>query len=989
MFPGLPTLLIALSAIDSTPRPIKQLVHTAWTADDGAPTDIRAMAQTGDGYLWLGTLSGLVRFDGVRFVPFEAPSGDTVPTGGIRSMLEAHDGSLWIVWVGGAVSHLSGGRLTSYGERDGLQPTVQLTKSGSGMLVAATLHGLARFTGGRWEEFGREWGFGGTKAAGAWFDRGDTLWVETEDRVIYLPAGAHQFVDPGMRLTAQSAQTVFAQAKDGAIWMAEVYRSAHTIPRFGDRAPITEVKVGAWTLLVDRKGTLWIGSLGDGLRRVLDPTRIRGRRIEQFGPEAEQFTEKDGLLSNVVSGLLEDHEGNIWVSTVTGLERFREGAFTPHATPGGVRQRFVVATRDSSVWAVAYNTFELIRIGLRKLDTVHTPFSLINLAEDSSGTLWSARLDGVLRIQGGRVVAHASGDRDAQHLAEIAVDSQGTIWFFDEELGLLRRAGNRLVRVAPVGPTTQGPVVMFSDREGRIWVGQENRVTLYDHGKLSLFTPAQGMMLGGVRAFFQDRRGQVWISGDRGLSRFENGRFRTLRERRGVPGRSIYGIAEDDGGAWWIVTRDGVLRLPPGAIDSALSDSDYVAPYRLFDRRDGLGGRIPRWTYGRWVTRSMDGRIWVATDGGVASVDPRALRSDLPPRVLIEGVRIDGRESAAAQTITLPPKAKDLEIDYTATTLASPEQVEFRYRLEGRDETWHDAGTRRRAYYTGLAPGRYSFRVIAGHGNGVWSEGQPGAVWSFRVLPAWYQTMAFRIGVILLIGVLGAAAAALIQRRRYRLAQETLKGRYEAALGERARIAQELHDTLLQAFTGITIQLRAIQRVIGARPQEGVAALDGALSTADVALRDARNSIWDMRAVELEGRDLPEALEGAVRSVIGQAPVTLKFTVLGERRPLTAEVATTALRIGREAVLNALKHANAKNIQVRLDYGRLALTLDVQDDGRGMTPGAAEQAASDGHLGLAGMRARVDRVAGTLHITSEPGKGTSVLASLPIDEGRR
>jgi signal transduction histidine kinase/ligand-binding sensor domain-containing protein len=985
MWPCLPILLVALSAIDSTPRPIHELVHTKWTPDDGAPTEIRALAQTGDGYLWLGTLSGLVRFDGVRFVPFSAPSGDTIPTGGVRSLLEAHDGSVWIVWVGGVVSHLSGGRLTSYGERDGLPPTVQLTESSSGLLVAGTAHGLARFIGERWEEFGRESGFPGTKAAGVWFDRGDTLWVETEDRVVYLPTKGRRFIDPGMRLLAQSAQTVFAQAWDGAIWMAEVYRSAHTIPRLGDRALITEVKVGAWTLLIDKKGSLWIASLGDGLRRILDPTRIRGRRIGQFGPEAEQFTEKDGLLSDVVSALLEDDEGNIWVSTVAGLERFGEGAFTPSATPGGVRQRFVFATRDSSVWTSTYNTFELIRIGPRNRDTVHTPYALVNLAEDSSGTLWSVRLDGILQIQGRRVSAVASSDRDAQHLVEVAVDSQGTIWFFDEELGLLRYTRSGLVRVAPLGVPTHGHVVMFSDREGRIWVGEENAVALYDHGQVSLFTQTQGMTLGGVRAFFQDRSGQVWVSGEGGLSKFEGGRFRTLPERQGVPGRSVYGIAEDDGRAWWIVTREGVLLLPPGAIDRALSDSDYVAPYRRFDRRDGLGGIIPRWTYGRWVTRSLDGRIWVATDGGVASVDPRDLPPSVPPRVLIEAVRVDGRETAASEGRSIPHESRDLEIDYTATGVSIPERVHFRYRLEGEDQAWHDAGTRRRAYYTGLAPGRYNFRVIASNGAGDWNEAEIGTAWNFRVLPAWYQTVVFRIGVIVLIGVLGAAAAALVQRRRHLHSQETLKGRYEATLAERARIAQELHDTLLQGFTGITIQLRAIQRIIGVRPQEGVVALDGALSAADTALRDARNSIWDMRAVELEGRDLPAALEGAVRSVTAQASVALEFTVHGDRRPLSPQVATTALRIGREAVLNALKHADAQKIQVQLDYGLRILTLQVRDDGRGMPPGAAEAAAIDGHLGLAGMRARADRVAGSLRITSEPGQGTIVRASLPND----
>jgi signal transduction histidine kinase len=208
--------------------------------------------------------------------------------------------------------------------------------------------------------------------------------------------------------------------------------------------------------------------------------------------------------------------------------------------------------------------------------------------------------------------------------------------------------------------------------------------------------------------------------------------------------------------------------------------------------------------------------------------------------------------------------------------------------------------------------------------------------------------------------------------------------RFESTLAERSRIAQELHDTLLQGFTGITIQLRAIQRVLSRRPNEGAAALETALTSADTALRDARNAIWDMRAVELDGRDLPEALEGAVRSVVAGVSVDLEFTVRGSRRPLQLLVETTVLRIGREAVLNALKHAQARKIEVRLEYAPRLLVLEVADDGRGIPPGAVEAAASDGHLGIAGMRARAGRAAGTIEIASRVGTGTTIRVTLPI-----
>ena len=243
----------------------------------------------------------------------------------------------------------------------------------AGELVAGTESGLARLADGKWKDVGSEWGFTGTEARAVWFDRSDALWVETADRVVYRPSGGPRFLDPGWPLRRLAYQADFAQTADGTIWIAEMARSAHTLRRVGEATPVTEVKVGAYSLLIDRKGSLWVGSRGDGLRRVPDPSRIRGRVVAQFGPEAEQFTEKDGLLSNVIWDLLEDREGNIWVASDRGLERFWEGNLVPFTTRGGLRPRGVFADRDSSVWISAFATKEITRIGPRGRDDVHEP----------------------------------------------------------------------------------------------------------------------------------------------------------------------------------------------------------------------------------------------------------------------------------------------------------------------------------------------------------------------------------------------------------------------------------------------------------------------------------------------------------------------------------------------------------------------------------------------------------------------------------------
>ena len=485
---------VGTSGSDSTPiRPIHQLVHKTWEQQDGAPPEVRALAQTGDGYLWLGTVSGLVRFDGVRFAPFLPRGNDSLPAAGVRALMQGRDGTLWIVWETGAVSHLVNGRATTYGSRDGLAPVFQLAESSRGEVVAGTEAGLARLANGVWRDVGAEWGFTGTEARALWFDRSDALWVEAADRVVYRPSGGPRFLDPGWRLKRAAYRAEFAQAADGAIWMAEMARSVHTLRRVGEESPVSEVMVGAYSLLIDRRGSLWIGSRGDGLRRVPDPSRIRGRVVAQFGPGAEQFTEKDGLLSDIIWDLLEDREGNIWVASDRGLERFREGILVPYTTRGGLRPRGVFANRDSSVWISAFATKDITRIGPHGRDEVHEPPCwCYRMAQDSLGDVWAFEDTSVVRfhglmpkrvpLEGGRLLA----------IDAIAIDPSGTVWLTDQAMGLARITHDRLDQIAPsrqIGRFT----ALFSDRRGRIWVGSLGRVILYDHGTPSLFGAAEGV----------------------------------------------------------------------------------------------------------------------------------------------------------------------------------------------------------------------------------------------------------------------------------------------------------------------------------------------------------------------------------------------------------------------------------------------------------------------------------------------------------------
>jgi len=980
-------LMLAQAQADSTkPRPIAQMVHTTWTAKDGAPSEVLAFAQTREGYLWIGTRSGLIRFDGVRFVPFAAPTGDTLPTGGVLSLRTTHDGSLWVVSTSGWVSRVRDGRVTSFGEKDGLPATVQLAESHRGTLLAATAKGIRRFAGGTWSDVDPEWQYTGGDTKAIWFDREDALWVEAPDRFLYLPAGANRFVDPGMKLLYGSDRGMFAETNDGAVWFTEVRRSAHTVPRFGDSRPVTEVLGGTFNLLVDRKGSLWLGSVGGGLRRVLDPTKLHGGKIGPSDSVGEIYAEKEGLLAGIVNAIFEDREGNIWVATDRGIERFRESAFTPFPAPGPARPRFVFASRDTSIWSSAFNSSWMIRMRPTSRDSIPTVI-IGDVAEDRSGTLWFAQNDQVGWIKDLRM-SNTSLRTPGAFYRGIAADSTGNVWVFEKGYGLDRATTTGVIRVDSL-PTTDRSLyalTMFADHAGRIWIGHVGHVSMSDHGLLRVFGPEHGVMPGNTNAFLEDHSGNIWVVGDAGISKFDRDHFRSIPRRQSLPGRAVYGVAEDASGAWWVATPSAVLRLAAGEVDRALADSDHVIKYRSFGVSDGIPGMLSGSAWGPQVARAADGRIWVAADSGVASIDPRHLPNDSPPEVLIETARVGGRELTWPAS-DVGPRMSDLEIDYTTTALANPERIRFRYRLEGGESAWHDVGVRRRAYFTGLAPGSYVFRVSARNGEGSWSEAS--AVWRFRVLPAWYQTLWFRAAVLLMFAGLIAEGSGIVQRRRDRLARERLKNEYEATLAERARIAQDLHDTLLQGFIGVAVQIQAAEFALSKQPNVAaqtlmtVQQLARASLLARASIKEARERVWNMRA-ELGTEDLPDALETFARERTAGSGIEISMITTGKRRRLSGRIEDAAFRIGREAIINAVQHAESRHIEIHVEFGARTIRLDVLDDGRGFSEEKADEARREGHFGLSGARERAEFIGGRFDVRPRPDGGTIVSLELPL-----
>jgi signal transduction histidine kinase len=436
-------------------------------------------------------------------------------------------------------------------------------------------------------------------------------------------------------------------------------------------------------------------------------------------------------------------------------------------------------------------------------------------------------------------------------------------------------------------------------------------------------------------------------------------------------------MAEDDDGHWWIATDIGVLRIPAGELDRAVANPAYRIRYESFNLFNGLPG-MPQGAFPvPVVARTRDGRIWFATNNGIAYVDPRRIpRNDLPPPVLVETVKVDNKVLAPANGIVLTHDMKDIEIDYTALSLSIPERVLFRYKLEGNDTEWQEPGTRRQAFYNGLRPRKYKFRVIACNDDGVWNE--EGATLDFRVAPAWYQTIWFRAscvaGFVLLLW-------ALYQLRLQHL-QRQFNMTLEARVGERTRIARELHDTLIQSVDGLMLRIETA--LTESDPKRSRLMIEKALDSADEVMLEGRQRVNALRAEATAVKELSEALASYGQDLSKDHPATFSVALLGSPKAVDAFVRDEAYCIGREALGNAFQHADATKIELEVTYDRRVVHMRVRDDGYGID----EQTLTGGrpgHWGLRGMRERAQVIGGKLVIWSRPGVGTEIDLEIPAD----
>ncbi len=964
-------------------RSIAQYAHTTWGPKDGAPTAVLALAQSADGYLWLGSADGLYRFDGIIFEQYQPHSGALIPTRAVNSLLALPNGDLWISFRG-EITLLKNGIVTNYTTRDGVPEggVTGIAQDRDGVIWATTSSGLIRLEGSRWKEVGADWNFTGRTAIAVFLDRRGTLWVSTEDTLVFLPRGTRRFQPTGIHVTQVSQ---FVQAANGKLWMAETTRSVRPVPLADKGQPPdeTEIQVGSQRILFDRDGALWVTTLGDGLRRAPSPESLKGK-IGEFSTSVESFTAKEGLSDDYIRAILQDREGNIWVGTSNGLDRFRRTNLVPIVLPFKPNYPVLAAGDAGDLWVQNLNSLARVHGGRADLD--HHSFSspAMSAYRDPVGAIWWIRPDAIFRYVNGNYTRLPLPPSFPRNFIDTGLwatgDGSGALWLAAAGEGLFYRKAEEWHRLETAPEFAKlTPRAAFTDWMGRAWFGYDGgTIILLRDGSPRAIFPAQDSPVGSVKAI-NGRGRHIWVGGESGLASFDGSRFRRIVPADAEAFDLVFGVDETPNGGLWLAEKRGVIQVPASEVQQALQNPSYRVRYRLFDSFDGLPGRFVGTLSHQ---KEIDGRLWFITPGGLVWIDPAHISANaLPPPVLIRSVRANDKQIGSLEDLFLPPQTTNIQIGYTALSLAVPEKVRFRYRLEGVDADWQNAGTRREAFYTRLGPGAYHFRVIACNNDGLWNE--TGASLNFSIAPAYYQTAWFRA----LYGVVFLAFLWIAYQLRVRQLRRQFEIGLEARVNERTRIARDLHDTLLQSFNALLLRLQTVSNVLPASPDEARRRIDSAIEQAAEAITEGRDAVHELRSGAMAAIDLDQAISTFARELrsgltAGSAP-DIHIEIQGKPRLLNPEARDEAFRIAAEALRNAIRYAHARRIEVEIRYDERQLGLRIRDDGKGIDPSILGDGRSLGHWGLHGMRERAKLVGGTLEVWSQVSVGTEIAVKIP------
>jgi ligand-binding sensor domain-containing protein len=1019
---------LPLRALDPA-QSLRQYGQQLWQTDNGLPQNtVHAIRQTRDGYLWLATDGGLVRFDGIDFTLFDRRSTPEMRSNLIGALTETSDGTLWAATADGLLRR-NQGSLQMLGPANGLPPgpIAGVIPGGNSNLWVLTPESVAFGAGSRFAPVrgldapltGRD---GTPIAAGA---PDGTLWLATAHNVVQLRGGRVITTFPG-------SADLLTLAHDGSPWISRGDALFHfqqgaltSVPVQAEdaakadtgashpqstRGGITDNSIRAlcagssgnlyvatssglgilsasgafiWKttadglpasrilrLFEDRQGALWI-STEDTVARYAE-----GR--------FETLRARSGAAG--IEAFYEDREGNLWLGTdAAGLLELREQRFTTLTTADGLPGdaiRTILANKDG-IWAGTDGSGLAHLHGLGSAwQTLTTQQGLssntiLSLAAERDGSLAVGTPDGLSRLTNGRATPapHSDALPDDFVRSLLYEPADDSLWIGTRR-GLVHQTTGGLTfwnRSTGLGSDLVGALALDRAHPAALWIGTRGGLSHLENGRITTFTTREGLSSDVITALYQDPSGLLWIgTNGGGLNLLRDGHITAFPSAAtGLP-EVIHDIVEDGRGNLWLGAATGIYRVSRQQLEAFASHTVTHLDASAYGVADGM--RINECSSGHPAAiRTLDGTLWFATLRGVSVTNPEHQQENrLPPPVVIENVTIDDQPAPSIASITVGPSHTRLSLHYAGLSFVAPARVRYRYRLDGFDPKWIDAGARRVAYYTNIPPGHYTFHVLAANNDGVWND--TGATLEIRVLPHLWQSWWFRtlLGFIVL----------LIGYQIYRMRVRNVELRFNAVLAERTRIAREIHDTLAQDIVGISVQLELVSRLLGSSIDAARTQLDTARNLVKSSLAEARSSIWNLRSATAGADDLPARINRAVTQAAANGPAKLRFQVRGTYRAAPPAVEDQLLRVSQEAVNNTVHHSGASMIDVTLGYDTRAVELSVDDDGRGFTYDPAGF-VQGGHFGLQGMRERAVEIAGVLRIDTQPAKGTRI--SLRVD----
>ncbi len=920
--------------------PLASLNRQGWVMENGLPQNtVQALAQTSDGYLWLGTEVGLVRFDGVGFTTLDEHSKPALPSGDIRCLLAAKDGSLWVGTSDG-LARLKDGAVTVFTTADGLpgNRVKSLDLNSDGSIWIETSGGGAAYKDNQVSAQDVVCFWCGTFTVGR-VDLSSGSWAGSSATELTIAHGdRREILQVGRQLPGSKLQVLYAD-REGALWIGTNGGLLRYAEGRLEKLPVTDPLASASVLAIfeDREGDLWVGTESNGLQILRD---------QRF----ETLTTRDGLSSDNVTTVVQDNVGRLWVGTAgNGVTALRSGA-----------------NQQARTYSVDNGLLSDV---------------ILSLAPAPNGDLWVGTADGLSRIRGTAVESYTSADGlPDDFIRSLHAGADGSLWIGTRrglahwsKPGDLNSPIETYTTADGLGSNMVG--AMARDMDGDLWIATFNGLSRMHNGKVITYTTANGLSSNVITALLSRGEHSLLVgTQEHGWNAWDGSRFTPIAGQN-LANTTVHAILDDGYHHLWFATGTGLARCDGVSGADPIKSGD-CAHWLEFGASDGLRSRETAVNSHPSAWRAQDGHLFFATPKGLVEVDPANFPvNTVPPPVAVERFAVDDAEQALhAADLKIPAGHNHFQIEYAGLSFVAPQKVRYRYMLEGFDHTWTDAGSRRTAYYTNIPPGHYTFRVQAANNDGLWNT--QGTALAFQLQPHFYQTIWFYI--LMALGLVGLILLAL----RLRLLHAERE--FHAVLGERNRIAREIHDTLAQGYVGISVQLEVLSELLRQNKADKAAKhLDTVRGYVREGLSDARQSIWALRSQDSEETTLPIRMRRLVEASPGHG-LTAAFSIYGAYRPLPPGTENEILRVAQEALHNVKKHAQATTVKVQLEYSRNELALEVRDDGRGFDAGSASNGdPPTGHYGLTGMRERAAAVGGSLEVNSEPGGGTTVRLKVP------